>query len=404
MEMLKKCLNEVEDKVSRELNENEELKKKVKISQEKFDNVEQNYELLLEENYKLNTKIKEYQQMLEERNNEDNIKKRDILTKDIKHSREDIQKQEESFDKCNEKSKKLGYESETDLKSLVKIVNEKTSLGKYEDFYKGFLGISGRNLRNIYVLLTQINMTSVLVNKTKESFSESENDFMSEYLLKKSKELDDENDDIIRLNIYYELIRKTESTYGGMISANEFIKNIDEVIEKSYYMICNNNNFIIGNSKLEDISLYYLNQVIENIKSKYERVEAYISDEIAERIYEEIWRLDVNTKNIIYNELNVNKHNITEIKREIINNPFIVLNSIINKRDDNTFYIVSKIMEEICKLFNFNSGVFTNVSSLSNMFNEFIMNIFGNSKSELAPLCIMQVMLYTIDMKNEKNK
>jgi hypothetical protein len=135
------------------------------------------------------------------------------------------------------------------------ILNEKINKEiKYEVLYKGFLNLSGQELRIIYILLNSINTTFNLLGKSKELPSRFMEDKFLELINRRLEELKNLSDDEIRLIIYCKLIKLTGISSGKIYNRKHFIESLDGIVDKSYEFLSGKVNFNGRVNKIEAIA------------------------------------------------------------------------------------------------------------------------------------------------------
>lgn len=402
---LKKHIKKLEEQAKVEaVKKDEELKRKEKELQIEVEKVRQAYK----NSFDL---TRDYQDVLEkseynfDKDEEKllNIKKVDVKEKLVKEDKNF----HDNLKQCNEGMK----ETNERIKIFKKILNEKNiKEGKNLAFYRGFLGLEGEQLRILYTMITKINVSSILINKSKELLSQSNEDKFMEYINRKAKELKNLSDEEIRLKIYYRLIKLTGVQYRKIYERKSFVETLDYIVNAGYSVLESKKDFIGRDSKLEAIGTYYLEKVLEDFKNKYDSGNINIQQELINNIYNNFQRLNEKTRKEIYEKLHLKNISESTIKAAINSDPFLFLATIISVGEFLAFSAVLSIIFDISHLLGttFSYGVYTGASSLLSFFSGpfmiilfivnggFLLTQHKKQQLELVPLFIMQTIITNV--------
>lgn len=208
------------------------------------------------------------------------------LEKQIKTSKSDEKKQEELYELLKnvkeekkeliDKLNKKELELQEALKSFKKLQDTLLSYvegdenalennNKYKDFYKGFLSLQGYELRVVYAFLKSLSVGSIFINKSKGIFIKSKRKDFLQFIDKEVEDLKAYSDGILKLKLYYNLLRLTNTPSASLADKKTFDKSLDSIVEKSYFLIEGRNGFNGKVDKLEAIINYYLLVIIDAI-------------------------------------------------------------------------------------------------------------------------------------------
>ncbi|WP_459479953.1 hypothetical protein [Clostridium saccharoperbutylacetonicum] len=224
---------------------------------------------------------------------------------------------------------------EAKRKTLIfkEILNEKIRKEiKYEQFYRAFLNIEGKELRIVYIIATSINLISSTLNKSKELLTKLTKDKFLELVNRRLEELKNISDAEIRLVLYYKLIKLANIPSRNVFNRRQFVQALDTIVEKGYEFLINKADFKGKINKIDGISLYYIEKVLEALKSKSN---LQVDEELVNRIYENIVELKSRDENIDKRQIHYEKYNLDNITEALLKDairahPFELLSIMIN--------------------------------------------------------------------------
>lgn len=408
---LKKQLKEIEETAQIEaVKKDEELKRKEKELKEGLEKLRQAYKNSFE-------LTRDYQDVLEKSEYTYDKEDEKLLNTQKASVKEKLVEEDKSFNNNLNQYSTDVKETNERIKIFKKVLNEKSiKEGKNVAFYRGFLGLEGEQLRILYTMITKINISSILINKSKELISQSNEDKFMEYIHKKAKELNYLSDEEVRLKIYYRLIKLADIKYKNIYERRSFVETLDDIVDVGYSILEGKKNFKGGASKLEAIGTYYLEKVLEDFKSKYESGDIKVQQELIDTIYNNFRRLSEENRKEIYDQLHLKSTSESAVKAAISSAPFVFLSTIISVGGFSAFSAVSSMIFGISHLLGttFSYGVYTGASSLLSFFSGpfmvilFIVNggfLFTQHKKqqlELVPLFIMQTIITNVAIEQTK--
>ncbi|AQS08265.1 hypothetical protein CLOBY_03350 [Clostridium saccharobutylicum] len=303
-----------------------------------------------------------------------------------------------------------------DLKRKIKIFKEILSEKikkeiKFEEFYRGFLNLDGKQLRIIYSMI--VNNKKTQVDKSKELLlkkvnEQSFNDSLNERL----ESLKNISDDNIRLFLYYKLIKVGDVRFGSMYNKRKFINTLDRMIEKSYGILTTEKEFRTGYNKLESIVMYYLEKVMRNLKNRYSNIQ--IHEELIDDIFNVIRMLNSCATEIIHNKIDVKSAPDDILKAAIKKEPFAFLEIIIDFAGIELYYKICNIIFKFSQLIvkSYSSSLVNNELSLLRFLNgPFLMLVFMSSEGpilnkkqdeKLLALIVMEILIVEFNSKDKK--
>lgn len=408
---LKRQLKEIEETAKIEaIKRDEELKRKEKELHEGIEKLRQAYKNSFE-------LTREYQDVLEKSEYSYDKEQERLLNIQKTDVKEKLVEEDKSFhNNLNEYSEGVRETNER-IRTFKKVLKEKSiKEGKHVAFYRGFLGLEGEQLRILYTMLTKTNISSILISKSKELLSQSNEDKFMEFIHKKARELNHLSDEEVRLKIYYRLIKLTDIEYKNIYERRSFVETLDEIVNAGYSILEGKKDFKGGGSKLEAIGTYYLEKVLEDFKNKYDSGDIKVQQELIDNIYNNFQRLSEKAKKEIYDELHLKSTSESTVKAAIRSAPFVFLSTTITVGGFSAFSAVSSIIFGISHLLGttFSYGVYTGASSLLSFFSGpfmiilFIVNggvLFTQHKKqqlELVPLFIMQTIITNVAIEKTK--
>lgn len=214
---------------------------------------------------KINELTKQYKKILEEiKFSYDKLQER-TLEKDRTSIRTELNFQDKIF---NEKVEAY-MKNVNGIKSRTKILKEMfydTTLNSsvHREFARSFFYLEGMQLRVFYTMMSKVDNVSVFLNKSKEILSQSKNDVFMDYIKDNAKELDKYSDEEVKLKLYYKLMELSKLPYRDFEDRFEFIKTLDSIVEKAFFILKQKKDFKEGSSKLESIKSYYLGKMENN--------------------------------------------------------------------------------------------------------------------------------------------
>lgn len=323
---LKRLIKELEEKAEAEAEKKEEEIK------EKERKIEQELERLRQAYRSSFTLTKQYQDILEKSENAyDKEEEEKLYTQKI-NVKDQINFEDKVFDENLKNYTKKVDETKEKVRIFKEILNEKNiSEGKYVAFYKGFLGLEGNQLRVLYTMLTKVNISSILINKSKELLSQSNEDKFMEYINKKADELKNSPDEHVKLKLYYRLIKLTKIPVKNICDRKQFIGVLDDIVDRAYAILEGKKDFQGGHAKLEAISTYYLEKVIADFKKKYDSGEIEVQEDLINSIYNNFQSLSYDERKVIYDKLHLESTSETAVSLlSFLTDPFMIILCIAN--------------------------------------------------------------------------
>lgn len=287
---------------------------------------------------------------------------------------------------------------------------------KYREFYKGFLNLSGNQLRTMYILSTNFDENNNVTIKFKDSFLKSNKDKFMEYIEQNTIKLKNISDEEIKLILYYRLIKLANLPIKNIYNRKYFIETLDNIVDKSYEILDVNKISKENINILETIRQYYLEQTLINLKNICLSKNIRIENILTENIYKNIQKLSKDKIEIIYKNLNIEVLSEETIKRAINDNVFGVISMIAScysiqtyKLVYNCIFIIFKLIEK--KYLDFKDDIketlildFLNENFMMNLFileAKSRFNKFQIKKEQILLLFIMQIIIGEIDFNNE---
>lgn len=259
------------------------------------------------------------------------------LEKQIKTNSNDEQKQEELDallksvkEEKRELAKKL-EKKELELKEVLKNLKElqgrimdyvekdesiEGSNNKYPDFYKGFISLQGYELRVVYAFLKSLSLGSIFLNKSKSIFLKSQRKEFIKFIEKEVEELKKYSDSILKLKLYYILLKLTNTPSASVADRTTFDKSLDSIVEKAYFIIEKRDDFNGKVDKLEAIVNYYLIVIMNSLSSEINKDEEN-KDKVSDIIYEVLRTIPLDERKIILNKMNFTDISENAIKENI---------------------------------------------------------------------------------------
>lgn len=246
------------------------------------------------------------------------------LEKQIKTNSEDKKKQEELeellrnvkeekrelIDKLEKKEKELQEALNSFRELQVKIINyiEKDdsvvgSDNKYPDFYKGFLSLQGYELRVVYAFLKSLSLSSIFLNKSRSIFLKSQKKEFIKFIEKEVEELKKFSDSILKLKLYYILLKLTNTPTASVVDKTTFDKSLDSIVEKAYFVLERRDGFSGKVDKLEAVINYYLIVIMNSLSTEINKSEDNIG-KVADIIYEVLRTIPLDERKVILNKMN----------------------------------------------------------------------------------------------------
>ncbi|MFT8352003.1 hypothetical protein [Clostridium saccharoperbutylacetonicum] len=287
---------------------------------------------------------------------------------------------------------------EAKRKTLIfkEILNEKIRKEiKYEQFYRAFLNIEGKELRIVYIIATSINLISSTLNKSKELLTKSTKDKLLELVNRRLEELKNISDAEIRLVLYYKLIKLANIPSRNVFNRRQFVQALDTIVEKGYEFLINKADFKGKINKIDGISLYYIEKVLEALKSKSN---LQVDEELVNRIYENIMELKSSDENIDKRQIHYEKYNLDNITEALLKDairahPFELLSIMINLGSSYEYLEFQEILLYVEGLIEKKLEVNTNEYFMSLMFLASRVNGTNDALQEnLLPILLMEII------------
>ena len=309
------------------------------------------------------------------------------------------------------------YEVKRKIIIFKEILNEKIKREiKYSPLYRGFLRLEDKQLRIIYTMITNINTTSNLINKSKELLSKSSEDKFLESINRNLEELKNINDDEIKLVLYYKLMKLSQVSLGNIYNRRQFIQALDNMVDRAYEILMIKKDFNGKIRKLDAIITYYLEKVIVNLKNKSSNL--HINEELVDKIYKKITTLKQSPENIEKEKIYYDKFNLDNMSESILRDsiksqPFTFLSIMVDLGGSASYKEISSIIFEVENFIakrpsikGYEKETFT--ISFSNEY--FMILLFLSSgtislnqkqQEELLPILIMVIMSIDLICDNE---
>lgn len=259
------------------------------------------------------------------------------LEKQIKTNSDDEQKQEELdalLKSVKEEKRELAEKLEKKELELKEVLNNLKELqgrimnyvekdesiegnnNKYPDFYKGFLSLQGYELRVVYAFLKSLSLGSIFLNKSRSIFLKSQRKEFIKFIEKEVEELKKYSDSILKLKLYYILLKLTNTPSASVADRATFDKSLDSIVEKAYFIIEKRDGFNGKVDKLEAIVNYYLIVIMNSLSSEISKDEEN-KDKVSDIIYEVLRTIPLDERRIILNKMNFTDISENAIKENI---------------------------------------------------------------------------------------
>lgn len=259
------------------------------------------------------------------------------LEKQIKTNSDDEQKQEELdalLKSVKEEKKELAEKLEKKELELKEVLNNLKELqgrimnyvekdesiegsnNKYPDFYKGFLSLQGYELRVVYAFLKSLSLGSIFLNKSRSIFLKSQRKEFIKFIEKEVEELKKYSDSILKLKLYYILLKLTNTPSASVADRATFDKSLDSIVEKAYFIIEKRDGFNGKVDKLEAIVNYYLIVIMNSLSSEISKDDEN-KDKVSDIIYEVLRTIPLDERRIILNKMNFTDISENAIKENI---------------------------------------------------------------------------------------
>lgn len=267
---------------------------------------------------------------------------------------------------------------------------------KYDKFYNGFLKLEGKEIKIIYTILNNVNLTFDLLGKPKELLSKFNEERFLESLNNNLEKLKNVEDNEMRLILYYRLIKLSKVSSGRILNRKRFVQILNNIVDKAYLILLTKKDFKDRRRKLDSISAYYIEKVIVYLKNRSNNLQ--ITNDLIEKIYEVIIKLDENIENrkeeIFYEKVNLASMTEITLRSSIRAQPFMFLLMIVNLADitlyKDIFIIIFKIenlIEKRSLIKNFSNAYFMILLYLSSD----VIGINKKYQEQLLPLLIMLI-------------
>ena len=245
------------------------------------------------------------------------------LEKQIKTNSDDEKKQEELEELLRnvkeEKKEVLNSFKEIQVKLTTYIAKDQSveeSNNKYPDFYKGFLSLQGYELRVVYAFLKSLSLGSIFLNKSKSIFLKSQRKEFLKFIEKEVEDLKKYSDGILKLKLYYILLKLTNTPVASVADKKTFDKSLDSIVEKAYFIIESRNGFNGKVDKLEAIINYYLIVIMNSLSAEINHEEDN-EGKVSDIIYEVLKTIPLDERKIILNKMNFTDISEGAIKENI---------------------------------------------------------------------------------------
>ncbi|MDZ4994157.1 hypothetical protein GNF80_14445 [Clostridium perfringens] len=259
------------------------------------------------------------------------------LEKQIKTNSDDEQKQEELdalLKSVKEEKRELAEKLEKKELELKEVLNNLKELqgrimnyvekdesiegsnNKYPDFYKGFLSLQGYELRVVYAFLKSLSLGSIFLNKSRSIFLKSQRKEFIKFIEKEVEELKKYSDSILKLKLYYILLKLTNTPSASVAERATFDKSLDSIVEKAYFIIEKRDGFNGKVDKLEAIVNYYLIVIMNSLSLEISKDEEN-KDKVSDIIYEVLRTIPLDERKVILNKMNFTDISENAIKENI---------------------------------------------------------------------------------------
>ena len=252
--------------------------------------------------------------------NSDDEKKQEELEELLRNVKEEKKELTEKLEKKElELQEVLNSFKELQVKLTTYIEKDQSaeeSNNKYPDFYKGFLSLQGYELRVVYAFLKSLSLGSIFLNKSKSIFLKSQRKEFLKFIEKEVEDLKKYSDGILKLKLYYILLKLTNTPVASVADKETFDKSLDSIVEKAYFIIESRNGFNGKVDKLEAIINYYLIVIMNSLSAEINHEEDN-KDKVSDIIYEVLRTIPLDERKIILNKMNFTDISEGAIKENI---------------------------------------------------------------------------------------
>ncbi len=287
---------------------------------------------------------------------------------------------------------------------------------KYKAFYRGFLRLDEKALRIIYTMISNVNISSNLINRSKELLSKSSEDKFLQSINKNIEQLKNISDDEIKLIVYYKLIKLSQNSFGHIYNRKQFVQSLDSMIDRAYEILMIKKDFKGRIKRIDAINAYYLKKIIDHFKNINNNIQ--INEELADKIYKNIIILRQSEKNVKEEYIYHDKFDLDSMSEEscvksIRLQPFVFLSIMLEFEALDSYKETYNIIFEVAKLINQKSSVkeYEKEILAPSFSNEYFMILlflpsratfsYQRQEEELFPLIIMAIM--SIDLMSDND-
>ncbi|MDO5517646.1 MAG: hypothetical protein Q4F66_08815 [Clostridium sp.] len=283
-----------------------------------------------------------------------------------------------------------------------------------KEFYKSFLNLKGKQLRLLYCLIKNYSTEYSIIDKSREwmfKYGLADSKFVTD-LNKNLKELSTVSDDQIKIILYYKLIKMAGVNNASICNRKKFVQSTDEIIKAAYNMLMPEEDFNYYENKAHSIKIYYLQKLINTLKSRYKNVK--IDDALLSKIYTDILEIKSSSEIAFYGneKIKLLSVNDTELLNSIRKNPFDYLNIIVELGNSREYLDMYRAILEILKHANKDNNVILDNShiALENfLMGSFRVRLFSssgavnfNKKEELIPMIVAEILIGRLDYETQE--
>lgn len=276
-------------------------------------------------------------------------------------------------------------------------------------FFKAFLCVSGYDLKILYVIVTKLNFTNMVMNSTKKLFSLSNKNSLDSFIQEEVDKLSSVNEEKIRLDLYYELVKICEINLQSGFNRESFKKGLNEILDVGYSKLFGYEKISCKN-KLDEICNYYILKIVMDLKENNNIDKRALIGSLKQ----EFLRLENKDKEKLFLNINLN---IEEINDEKIicfieEQPIKFLQIMIESVNHNSYMSTFNMLYSISSLFEesiLGEGYGNTVSQLGlfskSLYTLFVLiskNVFNkeNIRKQAVPIMIMQCVLSSSVINN----
>ncbi|WP_300351052.1 hypothetical protein [Clostridium sp.] len=250
-------------------------------------------------------------------NDEDKQVELENLLENVKKEKEELASKLE--DKESELKEVLNSFKKLQEKLMSYVEKDDSTYGsniKYPDFYKGFLSLQGYELRVAYAFLKSLSLGSIFLNKSKSLFLKSQRKEFIKFIEKEVEGLKKYSDSILKLKLYYQLLKLTNTPTASINDKKTFDKSLDNIVDKAYFIIERREGFNGKVDKLEAIINYYLIEIMNSFSDEIGKDDE-IKREVSNVIYEVLRTIPLDERKIILKKMNFTDISEKAIKENI---------------------------------------------------------------------------------------